>query len=241
MKNRFRIGPGAASLVLMVVVVTMCVMEMLTLISARNDDRLTGRSLLMTEELYALNAAGERTYAELDALMVRAAAESTDDADYLKHLEELLPQKAVLDGNVIRWSESGETRTLVCAVSVNGLRETKRSRWEEHIVASGREAGSPGEGEAQSALADAAARAQADYDLIAGAVTSLREKNADRKSLEKALTEALPEGFLVKDGRVSWTVSENGNELLLCEVALPESGDMDPIRWVKCERADEKE
>ena len=66
-KRKVALGPGAASLILIVVVLALCMMSMLTQISARNDYNLCSRSAEMVQRVYELNALSEQKLAELDA------------------------------------------------------------------------------------------------------------------------------------------------------------------------------
>ena len=77
MKSRAGFFPGAASLVLVVVVLAMSVMGMLSLMSANNDYSLSLRSAKTAEETYALRVESEEKLAELNELCKDCA--SLDD------------------------------------------------------------------------------------------------------------------------------------------------------------------
>ena len=62
-RREYRIGPGAASLMLLVVVLSMIVLGMLALMSAHSDENLSRRSAEVAVEVAELNAAAERTLA----------------------------------------------------------------------------------------------------------------------------------------------------------------------------------
>lgn len=92
-KKRFAIGPGAASLILMIVVVSMSVLGMLSLISARNDDNLTKRSMQMITQNYELNGKSERTLQLVDGERALVAADAADDVAYMEKLSAQLEAK----------------------------------------------------------------------------------------------------------------------------------------------------
>ena len=83
-KRKVALGPGAASLILIVVVLSLCMMAMLTQISARNDYNLCSRSAEMVQRVYELNAQSEEKLAELDRILVAAGKDTTDTEAYLK-------------------------------------------------------------------------------------------------------------------------------------------------------------
>ena len=90
MKRKVALGPGAASLILIVVVLSLCMMAMLTQIGARNDYNLCKRSAEMVQRVYELNAQSEQKLAELDAVLVKAQAEAGNDMEaYLEKVETL--------------------------------------------------------------------------------------------------------------------------------------------------------
>ena len=130
MKRRgVTIGPGAPSLLLVVVVVAMSVLGLLALMSARSDAQLARRSLEYTEAEYERAAQAERSLAQLDGVLAACAGEE----DYLAAVSRQLPQGMTLDGRVVRWTESGEKgRSLCCAVELAKEGAQSRFRWVEH-------------------------------------------------------------------------------------------------------------
>ena len=68
-KNRISLGPGAASLTLIFVMLGMSILGMLSLMSGRSDEKLSRRSIEVAETVYALNAAAEKDLALLDGLL----------------------------------------------------------------------------------------------------------------------------------------------------------------------------
>ena len=130
MKRRgVTIGPGAPSLLLVVVVIAMSVLGLLALMSARSDAQLTRRSLEYTVAEYERAAQAERSLAQLDGVLAACAGEE----DYLAAVSRRLPEGMTLDGRVVRWTESGDTgRSLCCAVELQADGAKTRFRWVEH-------------------------------------------------------------------------------------------------------------
>ena len=133
MKRKVALGPGAASLILIVVVLSLCMMAMLTQIGARNDYNLCRRSAEMVQRVYELNAQSEQKMAELDALLVRAQKEAGDDMEaYLEKVEELLPEDMSLEDRQVTWTEPMDNRNLECVVQLLSPGDERRAEWISH-------------------------------------------------------------------------------------------------------------
>ena len=133
MKRKVALGPGAASLILIVVVLSLCMMAMLTQIGARNDYNLCKRSAEMVQRVYELNAQSEGKLAELDAVLVQAQQDAGTDMDaYLKKVEELLPEGMTLEEGNITWTEPLDNRNLECIVKLLPPGEKQRTKWISH-------------------------------------------------------------------------------------------------------------
>ena len=131
-KRKVALGPGAASLILIVVVLSLCMMAMLTQIGSRNDYNLCTRSAEMVQRVYELNAQSEQKLAELDALLVTAQKEAADMDTYLEKVEELLPEDMTMDEDKITWTEPLENRNLECIVQLLQPGEKQRTKWISH-------------------------------------------------------------------------------------------------------------
>ena len=108
-QREYRIGPGAASLMLLVVVLSMSVLGMLALMSARSDENLSLRSAEVARQVAELNVSAERSLAELDDALAKAAGAAQSEDDYLARVE----------GRTVSWKETNdEGRTLACAVEL---------------------------------------------------------------------------------------------------------------------------
>ena len=131
-RRDFQIGPGAASLLLIAVVLCMGVLGSLSLVSSRGDARLSERSLHMTESAAVLYVEAEEKLAALDALLVELS-DAEDDEAYLAAIQERLPEDAQLVGRTLRWQESAEDgRRVTCEVEVAPLGEFPRVQWFDH-------------------------------------------------------------------------------------------------------------
>ena len=128
MRDReYRIGPGAVSLMLVVVVVSMSVLGLLALISSRGDYALTERAMMFVTSEYNASKKAEETLALLDEVLVNAAANAVDEESYLAAISEAIPEKMTLTGRRINWEEVSEVgRSLVCEVEILPLNEQER-------------------------------------------------------------------------------------------------------------------
>lgn len=139
-RREFQIGPGAASLMLIVVVLSMSVLGMLTLMNARSDERLSTRSVEVAEEIYRLDERAEGSLAALDAALCALAEEASGEAAYRELLAARLPEGMTLEGATVRWRETdGGTKTLVCAAEIAPLGSFPRCRMIERRLQSGME------------------------------------------------------------------------------------------------------
>lgn len=133
-RRGYQIGPGAASLLLIAVVLCMSVLGMLTLVSAHNDHSLSERTLRMAEATAQLNADSEETLSELDAALARLSDVGSDE-EYLLRFTELLPEGVELNGRTLSWLESADNgRRISCAVELAPLGDFPRVNWVEHRV-----------------------------------------------------------------------------------------------------------
>ncbi len=131
-KRKVALGPGAASLILIIVVLSLCMMAMLTQISARNDYSLCARSAEMVQRVYELNTKSEKKLAELDTLLVTAQKDAADMTAYLARVEELLPEGMTLEEDRISWTEPLDNRNLECVVQLLPPGEKQRAKWISH-------------------------------------------------------------------------------------------------------------
>ena len=134
-KRKIALGPGAASLILIVVVLSLCMLAMLTQIAAKNDYNLCTRSAEMVQKVYELNAQSEQNFAKLDSVLVSARKEATDMQAYLDKVKELLPEGMALDEDRVTWIEPLDNRNLECIVQLLPIEDTQRAKWISHKLA----------------------------------------------------------------------------------------------------------
>ena len=131
-KRKVALGPGAASLILIIVVLSLCMIAMLTQIAAKNDYNLCARSADMVQRVYELNAQSEQKMAALDAVLLQARSDAGDMQAYLDKVKEMLPEGMELDEDRITWTEPLDNRNLECIVQLLPLEETQRAKWISH-------------------------------------------------------------------------------------------------------------
>ena len=128
-KRKIALGPGAASLILIVVVLSLCMLAMLAQIGSRNDVSLSSRSAEMITRVYELRDQSEHRMAELDAILVRCQAEAKDKAAYLAEVAKNLPEDMTMEEDVVSWSEPLDNRTMNCEVKILDPGTTPRAKW----------------------------------------------------------------------------------------------------------------
>jgi hypothetical protein len=133
-KSNVSFGPGAASLILIVVILSMGVLGMLALMNARNDAQLSRRSIEVVAAGYELNDKAERSVAELDEVLARCAVSTFSDEAYLVAVRANLPDGMLMgqEDRIVSWELSDGLRTLSCAVEVLPKGENERLRWRDH-------------------------------------------------------------------------------------------------------------
>ena len=131
-KRKVALGPGAASLILIVVVLSLCMISMLTQIAARNDYNLCTRSAEMVQKVYELNAQSEEKLAQLDAVLVSARKETADMQAYLDKVKEHLPEGMKMEEDRVAWTEPLDNRNLECIVQLLPIEDTQRAKWISH-------------------------------------------------------------------------------------------------------------
>ena len=129
-KRKIALGPGAASLILIVVVLSLCMLSMLAQIGSRNDFSLASRSADMITRVYELSDQSERRMAELDAILVRCRKEAGENQEaYLELVKQNLPEDMTLEEDLVSWTEPLDNRTMNCQVKLAGPGEMPRAEW----------------------------------------------------------------------------------------------------------------
>ena len=131
-KSRISFGPGAASLILIVVILSMSVLGILALMNARNDSRLIERSVEVVQAGYVLNEQAERALANLDVIVSKCAKLADSDEAYEISVRSNLPIGMQMNGREIFWEETDGYRSLECAVELSPLGSAERLVWRTH-------------------------------------------------------------------------------------------------------------
>lgn len=155
-QREYRIGPGAASLMLLIVVLSMSALGMLAMMSARSDESLSLRSQDVARQVAELNVSAEQSLARLDAVLADAARTAQGEADYLARVEAALAEEPeagmTLLGRTVSWTETNdEGRTLICAVELQ-----ERGAFPRYVKAVYRLVTDEGEPDGEERLFDAA-------------------------------------------------------------------------------------
>lgn len=133
-KSSVSFGPGAASLLLIFVVLAMSVLGMLSLMNSRNDVQLSERSVSVMEAVYALNVKAEEARARADAVLYALSQNQNDQDGYLAAAGEALSNEMKVDGSVLSWDETDGTRTIHCALEMLPPGSGQRTRWVRHAL-----------------------------------------------------------------------------------------------------------
>lgn len=135
MKQReYHVGPGAVSLLLIIVVVSMSVLGLLSLISARGDYKLTERAAQLAAAERQTAIAAEEALARLDGVLAECAMSAEDDEGYIAAVRKLLPEGMTMDGRIVSWEQTAEGgRTLMCSVEALPLGSGERFLWKSRL------------------------------------------------------------------------------------------------------------
>lgn len=133
-KRKVALGPGAASLILIVVVLSMAMLAMLMQISSRNDVSLTSRSAEMIARVYDLNADAERKLADLDEILIGCREEIGEGGmeAYLELIAQKLPAGYDLLDDEVTWMDPLDNRIMTCTVKILPPDEKERTEWIAH-------------------------------------------------------------------------------------------------------------
>ena len=131
MKNRSSIslGPGASSLILIFVVLSLAALGMLSLMTSRSDLGLAERSAQVTEAVYALNVLAEEKRAELDGIW--KDCEGKEEA-----LEAALPEDVEREDGQLLFTVEDGARMLDCALEILPTGEGSRMAWARYNLTS---------------------------------------------------------------------------------------------------------
>ena len=115
---------------------SMSILGMLSLMTARNDLRLSERAAEVLQAVYQLEGQAEESRLELLEL-ARGLGEDNRSAEELRSsLGEVLSEKYLLSGDVISWEETDGTRMISCAVRLDSAGGNVRMDWQRHNLSS---------------------------------------------------------------------------------------------------------
>ena len=128
-RSSVNLGPGASSLILIFVVLSMAALGMLSLMTGRNDLRLSERSAQVTRAVYELNRAAEERRALIDEILVRCREEAVTETGYREAVKNALPEDIEMEEELLIWTESDGSRILDCALELCPLQSETRTKW----------------------------------------------------------------------------------------------------------------
>ena len=128
-------GPGASSLILIFVVLSMTVLGILSLLAARNDRNLSAQSVRVVEAQYGLQAEAEETRAALDELLAECRQKSGTQEQYLENVAAVLPDGVTLgDDRSLTFTVSDGTRSIQCRLQLHDFQDPVRETWSAHTL-----------------------------------------------------------------------------------------------------------
>lgn len=105
-------GIGAPSLLLILVILSLSILSALTLMSARNDMKLSARSAEVTASVYKLYGEAEEALASLDALVGTCREKASSEEEFLQLLCENLPERVAFCENMLYIKGTDGTREV---------------------------------------------------------------------------------------------------------------------------------
>ena len=105
-KSRISFGPGAASIILILVILSMSILAILSLISAKGEIQLADRSVEVIRSVCALNTKAEEMAAEIDGIVAAARESGQTEEEILRSVGEQLPAGVQLSENTVSWEET---------------------------------------------------------------------------------------------------------------------------------------
>lgn len=127
MRRRYHIGPGAASLVMIVVILCLTVLGILTWSSARADLRLSQRDVEMVQGYYQADARAQQTLAQVDQVLRDAGTQAQNWQDYEALLDEGLPEGVSRRQDLVVYTiDAGAQRAIRVALRLMPLGQGRR-------------------------------------------------------------------------------------------------------------------
>lgn len=137
MKTSYRIGPGAASILLVIVVVSMSILGLLALSEARNEARLSEKNAAYVKEKSQTETNAEKTLMHLDEILVSARKTTGNNDEYFEYINKALPDGMTMENDLISWTEGGESaKSLFVTLRILPYESPVRFEWTRREIIS---------------------------------------------------------------------------------------------------------
>lgn len=135
--NRFRPGPGAASILLVVVVVSMSILGVMALMQAKNEQTLSEKTALFVSLKSDLEAGAQKTLMLLDEILLNAGQNTETGDEYFQYIKEAIPDSVTMEDDFLFWTEGGVNgKTLFLKIRIFPPDSRTRFEWQEHRLIS---------------------------------------------------------------------------------------------------------
>ena len=124
-KYGFRIGPGAASIILVIVVVTMSILGVLALSEAKTEKTLSEKSTQFVKEANLLEYNAQFTVMQLDEIISSAREQS----DFLSYTKETIPENVSMTEDRLSFETSLDGSKFL-EITIRILPDTEDERFE---------------------------------------------------------------------------------------------------------------
>ena len=124
-KYGFRIGPGAASIILVIVVVTMSILGVLALSEAKTEKTLSEKSTQFVKEANLLEYNAQFTVMKLDEIISSARGQS----DFLSYIKETIPENVSMTEDRLSFETSLDGSKFL-EITIRILPDTEDERFE---------------------------------------------------------------------------------------------------------------
>lgn len=136
-KTGYRIGPGAASILLVIVVVSMSILGILALSESKSEVRLSEKNALFVEEKSRLEAEAVQTLALLDAILLKARENADTNEAYFEYIYNEIPGCVSVEDDCLSWTQGSiHNRTLYLKIKVLPIESSVRYEWLQHRLVS---------------------------------------------------------------------------------------------------------
>ena len=136
-KTGYRIGPGAASILLVIVVVSMSILGILALSESKSEVRLSEKNALFVEDKSRLEAEAVQTLALLDAILLKARENAGTNEAYFEYIYNEIPGSVSAEDDCLSWTQGSiHNRTLYLKIKVLPIESSVRYEWLQHRLVS---------------------------------------------------------------------------------------------------------